>query len=305
VLTGLAGTATGAADTWRNFQNVKAGGKKMEVFNSGLDTLASVGNTGASALNTMRYMGGIPMVGGALATAGGIGKTGLIPGLNIAAGGITAFTGAYESIRGQKSINRIDNQIKALKKVKGHKDQEKLMQIFKQGRRVGELHRSAGFMKAAGGGITLGTGIALLSGPLAPVTAAVLGIAGAGLGIFNFIYGKKKKAHIRKDVTAEELGIDNWDKEIKWVQGRFPREKLSKKEAKEIILKGRGIDAKTRTEAFKQINLKRADMLLNIAEGEGPLQTLAEKVITAMGVHRKKGRFAAGAQKLIAEKLGG
>ena len=160
-------------------------------------------------------------------------------------------------------------------------------------------------MKGVGGGITLGTGIALLSGPLAPVTAGVLGISGAGFGIFNFIYGKKKKAHIRKDVTAEEIGIDNWDKEIKWVQDRFPREKLSKKEAKEIILKGKGIDAKTRTEAFKQINLKRADMLLNIAEGEGPLQTLAEKVITAMGVHRKKGRFAAGAQKLIAEKLCG
>ena len=305
VLTGLAGTFTGAKETLRNFSNVKAGGKKMEVVNSGLDTLASVGNMAASGINTMRYMGGIPVVGGALATAGSIGKTGLIPGLNIAAGGITAFTGAYESIRGQKSINRIDNQIKALKKFKGHKDQEKLMQIFRQGRRVGELHRTGGFMKGVSGGITLGTGIALLSGPLAPVTAAVLGISGAGFGIFNFIYGKKKKAHIRKDVTAEEIGIDNWDKEIKWVQDRFPREKLSKKEAKEIILKGKGINAKTRTEAFKQINLKRADTLLEIAEKQGPLQTLAEKVITALGVHRKKGRFAAGAQKLIAEKLGG
>ncbi len=305
VLTGLAGTFTGAKETMRNFHNVKAGGKKMEVVNSGLDTLASVGNTAASGINTMRYMGGIPVVGEALATAGGIGKTGLIPGLNIAAGGITAFTGAYESIRGQKSINRIDNQIKGLKKYKGHKDQEKLMQIFRQGRRVGELHRTGGFMKGVGGGITLGTGIALLSGPLAPVTAGVLGISGAGFGIFNFIYGKKKKAHIRKDVTAEEIGIDNWDKEIKWVKERFPREKLSKKEAKEIILKGKGFDAKTRTEAFKQINLKRADMLLKIADEEGPLQALAEKVITALGVHRKKGRFAAGAQKLIAEKLGG
>ena len=305
VLTGLAGTFTGVKETMRNFSNVKAGAKKMEVVNSGLDTLASVGNTAASGINTMRYMGGIPVVGGAFEFAGSIGKAGLIPGLNIAAGGITAFTGAYESIRGQKSINRIDNQIKGLKKFKGHKDQEKLMQIFRQGRRVGELHRTSGFMKGVGGGITLGTGIALLSGPLAPVTAGVLGISGAGFGIFNFIYGKKKKAHIRKDVTAEEIGIDNWDKEIKWVQERFPREKLSKKEAKEIILKGKGFDAKTRTEAFKQINLKRADMLLKIADEEGPLQTLAEKVITAMGVHRKKGRFAAGAQKLIAEKLGG
>ena len=305
VLTGLAGTFTGVKETMRNFSNVKAGAKKMEVVNSGLDTLASVGNTAASGINTMRYMGGIPVVGGAFEFAGSIGKADLIPGLNVAAGGITAFTGAYESIRGQKSINRIDNQIKGLKKFKGHKDQEKLMQIFRQGRRVGELHRTSGFMKGVGGGITLGTGIALLSGPLAPVTAGVLGISGAGFGIFNFIYGKKKKAHIRKDVTAEEIGIDNWDKEIKWVQERFPREKLSKKEAKEIILKGKGFDAKTRTEAFKQINLKRADMLLKIADEEGPLQTLAEKVITAMGVHRKKGRFAAGAQKLIAEKLGG
>ncbi len=66
VLTGLAGTVTGDADTMLNFHNVKTGGKKMEVVNSGLDTLASVGNTAASGINTMRYMGGIPVVGGLL-----------------------------------------------------------------------------------------------------------------------------------------------------------------------------------------------------------------------------------------------
>ncbi len=308
VLTGLAGTATGIVDTSRNFRNVKAGGRKLDVVSSGLDTLSSLGNTAASGLGMMKNMGGIPMVGGMLKTASQFGGENMIPGLNVAAGGLTVMTGAYEGIRGQKSINTIDDQIKALRKIKKRsqsEDQEKLMKIFKQGRRVGELHRTGGGLKAVGGGIALGTGIALLSGPLAPITAGVLGISGAGVGIFNFIYGKKKKAHLRKDVTAEEMGFKDWKKEIKRVKAMFPRENISDEEAKEIILKGHGFEAKTRMQAFKKINSDRASTLLKIAEGTGPLKTLADKVIGALGVSRRKGRYAAGAQKLIAEKLGG
>lgn len=308
VLTGLAGIANGGADTVRNFRNVKAGGRKMDVASSGLDTLASIGNTAASGLGMMKNMGGIPKIGETLVKASGFGGEKMIPLLNIATGALTMTTGAYEGIRGQKSINTIDDQIKALRKITNRsqsEDQEKLMKIFKQGRRVGELHRTGGGLKAVGGGIAMGTGIALLSGPLAPITAGVLGVSGAGVGIFNFIYGKKKKAHLRKDVTAEEMGFKDWKKEIKRVKAMFPRENLSDKEAKEIILKGHGFEAKTRMQAFKKINSERANMLLKIAEGAGPLKTLADKVIGALGVSRRKGRYAAGAQKLIAEKLGG
>ena len=59
-------------------------------------------------------------------------------------------------------------------------------------------------------------------------------------------------------------------------------------------------------EAFKQINLKRADTLIRIAEdGKHPLRELADQVIGAMGVHRKGDRYAGGAQKLLAEKMAG
>ena len=101
------------------------------------------------------------------------------------------------------------------------------------------------------------------------------------------------------------MGFDNWPNEIKRVKKKFPSENLSDAEAKEIIFKSHGFDVKTRAEAFKRINLDRAKTLLDIAQGESPLKTLAEKVIGALGVKRRKGRYAGGAQKLLAEKLGG
>lgn len=307
-LTGLAGTITGAADTWRNYRNAYAGGRRLDAASSGLDTLASLGNTVSSGLNVMKKLGGAPKVGEALANAGKFGGADMIPGLNAAAGGITLLTGAYKGIRGQKSVNTINSQIDKLGALNNEgleEDQKKLGKIFHQGKRVAEIHRTSGAMKAAGGAITLGTGIALLSGPLAPVTAAVLGSASAAAGITNFVYSKRRKINLRRDITAEEMGFDNWADEIKKVKKAFPRENLSTAEAKEIILKSHGFDVRTRAEAFKRINLDRAKTLLNIAEGDGPLKSLAEKVIGALGVKRRKGRYAGGAQKLLAEKLGG
>ena len=307
-LTGLAGTITGAADTWRNYRNAYAGGRRMDAAGSGLDTLASLGNTVSSGLGVMKKLGKVPKVGETLANAGKFGGANMIPGLNTAAGGITLLTGAYKGIRGQKSINTINSQINKLGAINGNgleEDQQKLEKIFRQGKRVAEIHRTGGAMKAAGGAITLGTGIALLSGPLAPVTAAVLGTASAGVGITNFIYSKRRKINLRRDITAEEMGFDNWPNEIKRVKIKFPSENLSEAEAKEIIFKSHGFDVKTRAEAFKRINLDRAKTLLDIAQGDSPLKTLAEKVIGALGVKRRKGRYAGGAQKLLAEKLGG
>lgn len=307
-LTGLAGTVTGAADTWRHFRNTSAGGSRMNAVTSGMDTLASLGNTASSGLSAMKNMGKVPMIGETLKNASKFGGADMIPGLNVATGGITFLTGAYKGIRGQSSINTIDELIDEnnTTKYRGlEKDQEKLSKIFKQSRRVAELHRTSGAMKAAGGAITMGTGIALLTGPLAPVTAAVLGATGAGVGITNFVYSKRKKINLRKDITAEEMGFKNWAEEIKKVKAHFPRENLSDAEAKEIIFKSHGFDVKTRAQAFKHINLERAQTLLDIAQGIGPLKSLAEKVIGALGVKRRKGRYAGGAQKLLAEKLGG
>lgn len=309
---GVTATATGAADTMRNIRNVKAGGSHLDWVTSGLDTLGAVGDTLSGGLSAMKNAGAFPamlQISPGLVNTGQFGGPNMIPGLNVATGGISMITGGIEGIRGQKSINTINKQISDLKRMgkfqAGAADQDKLMQIFKQGKRVGELHRTGGAMKAVGGSVALTTGILLLSGPLAPVTAAALGLAGAAAGITNFLYTRKKKARLRKDVTAEEMNIDNWEAEKERVRKQFPGEKLSNDEVKEIILKSNRIDAKTRKEAFKQINSRRAKMLLEIIKSGGPLSELAEKVIGALGVSKRNGHFSSGAERLIAEKLGG
>lgn len=80
---------------------------------------------------------------------------------------------------------------------------------------------------------------------------------------------------------------------------------------REIILKAHGSgEAATRTEAYKQIRLKRAAYLINTAEqSEDPkasakYKKTAEMVISAMGVTKRGGRYANGAKALLAEKLG-
>ena len=310
LVTGAAGLYTGFHDTKRNFKNVAAGGGRTDYINSGLDTLGSGSAMLAGGLTAMQNAGNIPVVGNTLAAAGKFAGSDFVPGLNIATGGLTALTGAIQGIGGQRSINKIDKQIDELKKRRPKKkdaeDQKKLMKIFRQGRRVAELRRTGGGIKFMGGGITAGTGlgVALASGPIAPLTLAILAAVGTTTGIGKYIYDKKKKKNLRKDVTAEEMGI-NWDKEIKRVKTMFRDENLSDKEARAVILKGHGFEEGTRTAAFKKINQNRAKTLMDTFKKGGKIGELSQKVISALGVHRKKGRYAEGAEKLLAEKLGG
>lgn len=308
-LAGLSGTVTGIHDTHRNIKNLKSGASHADWIISGLDTIGSAGGMVAGGLSAMKDAGSVPLIGSVLENAGHFGGQSLIPGLNVATGAANVAAGTFEAIRGGLSLKKINKQITKLEGMNDNiqtEDQSKLMQIFKQGKRIAELHRTGGILKAAGGGVAMATGIAVLaSGPIAPITAAVLGIAGGVFGIINFGYGVRKRKNLRKDVTAEEMGFTNWDEEIQKVKQRFPEEKLSSSEAKEIILKSHGYDAKTRAEALKQINMKRAKMLLDVAKAGGKLGALAQKVVSALGVHRKNGRYASGAEKLLAEKLSG
>ena len=306
--TGAAGFITGIHDTQRNFRNVDAGGSRMEYINSGIDTLGSGALMAAGGMAALQNADKIPFVGETLASIGNSGGANLVPGLNMATGAATAFTGAVQGISGQSSINTIDDQIRELKEinplVKDRKDQKKLKKIFQQGRRVSELRRTGGALKFLSGGITAGTGFALASGLLAPLTLAVMATIGTGIGIGKYFYEKKKKKNLRKDVTAGEMGI-NWDREITKVKRMFKNENLSDKEARAIILKGHGFEEGTRSAAFKKINQDRAKTLMDTFKKGGRLGGIAQKVISALGVHRKKGRYAAGAEKLLAEKLGG
>ena len=103
------------------------------------------------------------------------------------------------------------------------------------------------------------------------------------------------------------MGFQSWKDEIKKVQNEFPKEDLDDDEAKEIILKSHGYDTNKRAVAFKKINEQRAKTLMDIANDpkENELKPLVEQVIGALGVSKRNGRYAPGAQKLLAQKLGG
>ena len=309
-VSGGMGVITGAYDIWRNAKNVKAGGRKLDVATAALDTVTSATAMVSGGLGVMQKMAGIPLIGDTLNTIGSFGGPNLIPGLNIATGAGTAIAGGVQAFRGQRAINKIDDQIDALtgkgkkKKKKLTKDQERLLKIFKQGRRISEFNRTSGTLKTLSGGLTLGTGAAMLAGPLAPIAAAGLGIASLATGIGKFIYDKVKKKNLRKDITAEEMNI-NWDNEIKLVKNAYKSFNLSTKEARAVILKGHGYEEGTRTAAMKTINMNRAKYLIDTVHDQGRDAEKARKVISSLGVHRgKDGRYAAGALKLLAEKLG-
>ena len=308
---GLLGTVTAATDLTRNYNNMNSGGSFADVATSGLDLANSAGTTISSTFGLMKNLGSIPTE--FTQTLGNIGKSAPVstamPGINIATGLLMMGSGATNAIRGGVGLGTINKQIKDLDKeeYKNAENQEQLRKIFNQGQRIAKLRRDNGIWKGVNGAVNLATGIALLSGPLAPIVAPILGIASAGLALGGYIFGRVQKKNIYKDVTAEEMGFKSWKEEIKKVKEQFPDEDLDDDEAKEIILKSHGYDTNTRTAAFKMINEKRAKFLLDIANNsKDPLQPLVEKVIGALGVsQRKDGRYAPGAQKLLAEKLGG
>ncbi len=307
---GLTGLVTGGFDTYKNVKRLKAGGEKSDVAASGLDTIASGAGLASGGIGMMSKIGKLPIAGGFLkSTADFTGShTGVIPGLNVVTGGATALSGTIQAVKGKKSLGKINEQIKKLegiRKKKGlSKNQEDLLKTFHQGRRVSELNRTSGALKALSGSVTAGTGIAALAtGPLAPLTAAIAGVAGMGLGLFKFVYDKIKRRRMRADITAEEMGID-WETEMQRVRAMFPAEKLSDKEVRAIILKSHGFAEGTRTSAFKEITKRRAGHLMSTAQGTGEDADRAQKVISALGIHRKNGRYAKGALSLLEKKLG-
>ena len=301
---GLTGLVTGVHDTWKNYKNIQAGGRRGDVAGAVLDTATSGTTAAAGVLKVMQRSADLPVVGDALGKAGNFGGANMIPGLNIATGAGTALSGGIQTFRGQRSVNKINKQISQLERRKGKSDeQRKLLSIFRHGKRVAEKKRTGGIMKTLGGGLTLGTGIAALSGPLAPITAAGLAIAGIVTGLTKFFYDRKKKKNLRHDVVAEEMGID-WNTEMARVRRMFPEEKLKDKDVRAIILKGHGYAKGTRKDAFSEIKKKRAKFLLDTYKKGGVNGIMARKVISALGVHRKGGRYAKGALRLLADKLG-
>ena len=302
-------TVTGIHDVIKNGQKVKAGASHADWVTSLSDTASAAASTGARGLS---FAKNFIEAGGGTANFGD-----WIPGLSVATGGFSALSGGIQTFRGGKSWYNLNQQINAINTPAmraqaaaanqgGITDQQKLLQIMNQGKRVAKINTASGVMKTISGGLTAAGGIATLSGAAAPIGLALSALGGA-VSAFKFAFEKFKKRSLRADVVGEEYGID-WKKEMKDVRtmGDHYNDKMSlrDKDVREIILKAHNAAGKTRTESFAAIKKNRARYLLDHVRNNTPFAAIASAVIEALGVHKRGGSFAAGAEDLLAEKLG-
>ncbi len=302
-------TVTGIHDVIKNGQKVKAGASHADWVTSLSDTASAAASTGARGLS---FAKNFIEAGGGTANFGD-----WIPGLSVATGGFSALSGGIQTFRGGKSWYNLNQQINAINTPAmraqaaaanqgGITDQQKLLQIMNQGKRVAKINTASGVMKTISGGLTAAGGIATLSGAAAPIGLALSALGGA-VSAFKFAFEKFKKRSLRADVVGEEYGID-WKKEMKDVRTMVDhyndKMSLRDKDVREIILKAHNAAGKTRTESFAAIKKNRARYLLDHVRNNTPFAAIASAVIEALGVHKRGGSFAAGAEDLLAEKLG-
>ena len=317
--TGIAGMVHGIHDTIRTRQNVAAGASRWDAAQSGLDTIAATSSTMSSAWGMAQSIGNI----GHAATSTFGDAVHAIPGLSIITGAASAASGTSQAIRGRKTKNELNAAGRLLDRLDllhssdenpgsglapGQlTDQQKLRMIMNQGHRTANFNMASGAMKAISGGLTAASGIASLAGA-APVAAGIQGVA-AVLNIARSIFEKVYKTKMRNSIVAEEFNI-NWDKEMKAVRAMIesynPKFGIRDKDVRRVILKAHGSNDATRTAAYNTIKLNRAQYLINTAtDANNAFHKVADMVIEAMGVHKINGKdYAAGAAKLLAEKLG-
>lgn len=312
--TGIAGMVHGIHDTVRQRQNVAAGASRWDAFQSFNDTIAAASSTMSSAWGMAQSIGNI----GHAATSTFGDAAHAIPGLSIITGAASAASGTSQAIRGRKTRSELNAAGNLLDQIappqQGDdnsdaelKDQDKLRMIMKQGHKTAVFNMWSGGLKAVSGGLSAASGIASLAGA-APVAAGIQGVT-AVLNIARTIFEKVYKSKMRNSIVAEEFNI-NWDKEMKAVRDMIesynPKFGIRDKDVRRVILKAHGSSDTTRTGAYNTIKLNRAQYLINTATSDtSPFQKVADLVIEAMGVHKINGKdYAAGAAKLLAEKLG-
>ncbi|MBQ6509859.1 MAG: DUF4157 domain-containing protein [Flexilinea sp.] len=318
--TGFTNMVHGINDTIRLRQNVAAGASRWDAAQSGLDTVAATSSTMSSIWNTVQSIGNI---GGAAANTFG-NAADAIPGLSIVTGAANAASGTIQAIRGRKTRSELNSAGEMLDQIVAAQqqaddsaapapaagqltDQEKLQAIMKQGHQTAVYNMWSGGLKAAAGGLNAAAGISTLAGA-APVGAGLQGLA-AVLNLVKFTFERAYKSHMRNSIVGQEFDID-WKQEMKDVRKMIDEHNkhlgVRDKDVREIILKAHGSTDATRTAAYNTIKLNRARYLISTAINAGnAFHTVAEMVIEAMGVHKVGGNnYAAGADRLLAEKLG-
>lgn len=322
---GVYGTATGFTsmvhginDTVRHHNNVAAGASRWDAAQSGLDTVAAASSTMSSVWGTVQSIGNI---GGAATSTFGDAVHAL-PGLSIVTGAANAISGTSQAIRGRKTRSELNAAGRALDQIAFQQemngdgrsedpgqmtDQDKLRAIMKQGHQTAVFNMWSGGLKAAAGGLTAAAGVSSLVGA-APVAAGIQGVV-AVLNLAKFIFERAYKSKMRNSIVAQEFDID-WKQEMQDVRAMIaehnPKFGIRDKDVRRIILKAHGSNDATRTAAYNTIKLNRARYLINTAtDANNAFHRVAEMVIEAMGVHKRGGNnYAAGADRLLAEKLG-
>ena len=315
---GLTGMATSGIDSWNNFRNIKnkKGTSGTDAALSSMDTIAQLAKSVGGAWGMVQNFGNagsnVP-----IHSFGGAGKG--VPIVGAVAGGIDTLTGSIEGVRGMYQSHKISQQIEKLEDPNqpnlaatpvvpgGKTDQQKLLEIAKQGRAVQRINAASGWMKAGAGALSLASGVTSATGVGAPVGLG-LSMLSAFLSGVRFAFNVIAKHNLRKKVLGDEFGID-WGKEMDDVQDMVrrynPNMSLNRDERKQVLLKAHGSDQTDIKKAFQETNLKRARYLLSLADpnNRSDFQQVATAVIEAMGIKQREGRFAAGADELLAKKL--
>ena len=184
-------------------------------------------------------------------------------------------------------------------------DLSKMDMIAKQSERAARRRIERGTGAFIAGGIGLSVGIAAATGPLAPATLAAIAVSSGAFAAAKYFWNRYRRKKLIQDVLKEELGI-HWNKEDKAVRDMVRKENkdmaLRDKEVREIILRAHGAEGTTRGDAYKAVNRHRAHFLMQKLN-DPEYGEVALGLITALGVHKRGGAFANGAEELLAEKL--
>ena len=306
IASGVLGTISGAKSTLNSYNNLDEGGSGLDVATGLLDTGSGLAGATASSFSTAaslaKTIGDIPV----LSDMASLGKSAWVPGLNIASGALTAISGFAQGRAAGKTRASLKARVAALRDIANrNRDQDRMLQIFRQGKRNAKINQHFQNTKGASGTIkAIGGALSFLSGPAGIIASGASSVASFFTDIGGRIARHFRNGKMRSKVIADELGI-NWDTEIQRVKSMRGGEKLSDKEVRRIILMGRGFGSGDQKEAFRQITQKRAKDLIRIANGGDDIEEAdrdnARAAIEEMGLKpRKNGGYNVG---LLAAKL--
>ena len=315
MLTGTATFLSSFGSALRGAYNVGAGGSKADpIADAALagGGLSSATSGAFSLVAAMTKIPKIPITPAAKTMSKMVAGGKLIPGLSLITGTANFGAGLYQGIRGASRYAGVKKQIEAMERSapgretnRLSEDQQKMLRTMRHGGKIQKRNSARGFWKSAGG-LLSGIGAATtLGGVTAPVGFA-LGALGAGAGAVGEIYNLARTRSIRRDVLAEELGVDfkHTVADVKKTLKGKTRLPITDDRAWKVFLASKGFQDEKALYAY--VRKKRAAHMLHMAKnGNSKEKNLARAFMESMGVRPVNGDdYAEGALDILTEKLG-